>query len=77
MSRPFPYCIHFLGASNLCRATLQIEEKIKRIEEKLSEMSDITKLIDIPDGVSLPRNIDINQSIAEYYSTKHDMEELE
>lgn len=55
-----------------------MEEQKKKIEEQISEMKDIsTGLVELLDGIPLSKEIDVNQSIAEYYSNKHDMVQLE
>lgn len=52
-----------------------MEEKKKQIEAEVSKIDDITQAIDIPEGISLPK--DVNQLISEYYSIKHEMGKLQ
>lgn len=75
------YCIYLITVVIVMlimnRTTLQMKEKKKNIEEQISKMDNIVELIEIPKGMSFPKGLDINQGIADYYITKHDMDKLE
>lgn len=62
----------FLGR----RATLQLEEKKGRIDEQLAAWADIkTVLVEVDTGDALPKDLDLNAAIAEYYKLQHSVDQ--
>lgn len=58
----------------MIRATLQLEEKKARIDEQLEAWSDVSEVIaSDEEKSSLPVDLELNASVAQYYSTQHSL----